>query len=77
MLNCTHTTNSFRKRIRETIENSSAYAFLSLKFEGENLEVLISSLSTFVVTECGKIMIEHGDELIEEFKRMLDQSKGT
>jgi hypothetical protein len=77
MLNCTHTTTSIRKRVREAIETSSAYAFMSLKFEGENLEVLISSLSTFVVTECGKIMIEHGDELIEEFKRIMDQSKGV
>jgi DNA-binding FadR family transcriptional regulator len=76
MLDCKHNLKTIRERIKEAIELSSAYAFLSLRFKGESLETIVDALVTHTSAVAGTIMAEHGDEIIEEMKRFLNDSKG-
>ena len=69
---CKHNAIEIRRRMRETIKNSSAYSFISLKFDEPSLETIIDTLVSWTTVECKIIMHEHAEECFEEVTRILE-----
>jgi hypothetical protein len=76
MLECKHKgIVVVRERMRNAILGSSSYAFMSLRFDEEALEAIIEGLVTITTATASDIMIEHGDEIIAEYKRIMGVTK--
>lgn len=75
MLECKHNLKDLRERVRNAIYGSSSYALISLRYSEENLETITNGLVTALTHEVVNIMGEHGDEIIEEMKRIMDTGK--